>query len=160
MKKIIPFLLALVLLTGCTARSFTPVISTEFDVTAVYKAGDFSYNCRITRKKGVVTITSLSGYTKGAKIIFDGNALTFEKDNLKKTIKSEILKSNNPAIMVYQAFDYLEKNDSLDVKKIGDTYQYTGSTDFGTFVLTQKSDNSFASLTFPSVNAEITFTSV
>lgn len=157
MKKIIPLLLAMVILTGCSARSFAPVISTEFDVMAVYKAGDFSYNCQITRHNGVVTITSLSGYAKGTSISFDGNGVTFKRGDMEKTIQADIINGDNPAMMIYQVFDYLEKNDELDVIRIDDTYQYTGNTKYGTFVLVQKDDNSFATLSFPEKSVEITF---
>lgn len=161
MKKIIPtILLTAVLLTACSSRSYAPVISTEFDVMAVYKTGDFSYNCEISRHNEVVTITSMSGYAKGTSISFDGSGVTFKRGSMEKTIQADIIKSDNPAMMIYQVFRYLEKNDQLDVKRIDNTYQYTGETDFGTFVLVQNDDNSLASLSLPDRNVEITFCSI
>ncbi len=159
MKKIIPILFALLALCSCSAQIHTPVINTEFDVMAVYKAGDFSYTCQIKRQNNIVTITSLSGYAKGTSISFDGKDVTFVHDDMKKTVSAEILNSDNPAMMVYRVFEYIEKNENLDVKKVDNTYQYTGKTSFGNFVFEQKEDNSFSKLTFTDKGVEITFTS-
>ena len=50
MKRIIPLAFALVLLAGCAQKHYTPAVSTDFNISAVYSAGDFSCSCTVNMK--------------------------------------------------------------------------------------------------------------
>lgn len=157
MKKIIPVLLCLLIITGCSHRMFTPVINTDFKVEAVCKAGDFSYSCLITRKDNVITVEPISTRAKGMKMIFDGKNITFKKGKFTASYESAKVDSTNLAKIVYCVFEYLENAENLDVKRVDDQFEYVGKTPIGDFVLIQNSDNSLDSLYINDANISVKF---
>ena len=63
MKKLIPLLFAVSLLVGC-AKSYTPILNTDFKLNAVYKIGDFSFSCEIVKNENIVSVTPTSTNAK------------------------------------------------------------------------------------------------
>lgn len=154
MKKIIPLFLILVTLFGCSAKTYTPVIDTAFSINAVYKTGDFSYFCKIDSCDNSISITPTTTYAEGMTITYDGKNVNFKKGNFSKSIDGDKIDSTNPAKILYEVFNYL---DTSKVKRVGDTFQYTGKTSVGNFVLIQNDDNSLKSLSIPDAGITITF---
>jgi hypothetical protein len=153
MKKIIPLIFALLCLTGCKAKNYTPVINTAFDVNAKYKTGDFSYSCEIVKNETSLSVTATSTKASGTTITFDGQNLTFVQGDLSKTISADNVEKTNPSIVLYEVFTSLE-SDNCNVEKNGEQFKYTGKTSVGDYVLLQNSDNSYSNLYIQ--NADIT----
>lgn len=158
MKKLIPaFLLVSMLLCGCTAKSYTPVITTDFEMNAVYQTGDFSFDCVISKNGNVLCVTPTSTSATGMIITYDGKTVTFNRNNMIKEFDKNVIDSTNPAIVLYQVFLSVESTDLSTVTLVNEQYQYTGKTDVGDFVLLQNNDNSFDTLTIPNANIKVTF---
>lgn len=160
MKKIIITLLIMIcalLLSGCTQRTFTPVINTDFNLNAVYKAGDFSYSCKISSSGDIVTIQPTS--TKAVDLIIkcDGKKVYFNKDNFSKSFDFGEIDNTNPAKLIYGVFDCLKNEENYEVKRVNDCFQYVGKAPVGNFVLIQNDDNTLKSLTIADANITINF---
>jgi hypothetical protein len=152
MKKIIPLFLLMLMFAGCSAKIYTPVVNTEFELNAVYQTGDFSYNCEIVKSNNVVSITPTSTNAAGMVITYDGQVVTFNRNDMVKTLSAGEIVKTNPAVVIYDVFNYIDTTENLDVQKIGDQYQYTGKISLGDFVLIQNSDNSIESIEIPAAN--------
>ena len=157
MKKIIPLFFAMLMLCACSAKTYTPVIDTVFTVNAVYKTGDFSYNCRIDKTDSSICVTPTSTNAKGLLITYDGKNVSYAKDDMKKTFSADTLDKTNPAIVLYDIFSYIENTENLDVKKREDGFEYKGKIDAGEFSLVQKADNSLKSITIQSADISVVF---
>ena len=154
MKKIIPLILVLLCLFGCSAELYTPVIASEDSLSAVYKTGDFSYTCKIVRSNDFVSITPTSSSAEGMTIKCDGKEVTFTKGDMTKTFDKNELDKTNPSIILFEVFASLE---SANVKLIDDEYTYSGKTSVGNYILTQDKNNYFKSIKIPDANIEISF---
>ena len=154
MKKIIPLFFALLLLFGCSAKNYAPVIKKDFSISAIYKTGDFSYSCNITKQGDTVSITPTSTRAKGLIISCSENEVTFQRNKLKKTFKRDEIDLTNPAVILYEVFNKLE---NADVKLIDDKFTYTAKTSLGNFVLVQDKNNNLISLSLPEADIEIEF---
>lgn len=157
MKKIIPLFLLVLLLNGCAAKIYTPVVNTEFELNAVYKTGDFSYNCIIVKNDSGVSITPTSTNAAGMTITYDGSEVTFNKDDMTKSISADKINNTNPAIVIYEVFNYIETTEDLSAQRIDDSFQYTGKTSLGNFILVQNKDNSLDSIEIPNADISIIF---
>lgn len=158
MKKLIPlFLLISLLFCGCSAKEYTPVISTDFTMNAVYKTGDFSYNCVISKENNVLSVTPTTTRAAGMIITYDGKNVTFSQKSMLSTFNKNTIDSTNPAVVLYQVFKAVESTDLSQVKRVENTFQYTGKTDIGDFVLIQNEDNSFDTLTIRGADIIVTF---
>ncbi|MFR5875725.1 MAG: lipoprotein [Eubacterium sp.] len=157
MKKIIPLFLLVLVLSGCAAKIYTPVINTEFELNAVYHTGDFSYNCLIVKDESSLSITPTTTNAAGMSITYNGADVTFNKDGMKKTISADKINNTNPAIVLYEVFNYIETTEDLSVERVDDSFQYTGKTSLGNFILVQNKDNSFDYIEFPNADISIVF---
>lgn len=158
MKKLIVPLLVLLTLVGCSQKHFTPIINTEFQANAVYKMGDFSYSCTINKTADYVSVTPLTTNAKGMIIKSDSKNVTFKKDEMVKIIDKDKIDNTNPAVLLYSIFTYIESDD-VDIKRVNNTFQYTGKTALGDFILVQNNDNSLVSISVPMANIFIEFES-
>jgi hypothetical protein len=156
MKKTIPLFLILLTLVGCSAKIYTPVINTEFELNAVYQTGDFSYNCEIVKNEDFVSVTPTSTNASGMIITYDGKNVTFNRNDMVKSISADEIVKTNPAVVIYEVFNYIETFENLDVQRIDNKYQYTGKTSLGNFILVQNDDNSIESIEIPTYNIIIT----
>lgn len=154
MKKIIPVFLIMTALIGCSARTYTPVIDTELNLDAVYMTGDFSYFCKIHIVDGTVSITPTTTYASGMTITYDGKNAVFNRGKLSKSVDANSVDLTNPARLLYETFNYI---DTSNYKCVGNTYQYTGKTSAGNFVLEQSCDGSLVSLKIPDANITVQF---
>lgn len=157
MKKIIPLFLLIMVLSGCAAKIYTPVLNTEFELDAVYKTGDFSYNCKIVKNAQSVCVTPASTNAAGMTITYDGTDVTFNNNNLIKTMSASDAGNTNPVVVIYEVFSYIEATDDLDVERIDDSFQYTGKTSLGNFILVQSNDNSLDYIEIPNADIRIEF---
>lgn len=157
MKKIIPLFLLVLVLSGCAAKIYTPVINTEFEVNAVYQTGDFSYNCKIVKKDGSISVTPTTTNAAGMIITYNGTDVTFDKDGMIRTMSAAKAEKTNPAIVLYEVFSYIETADDLNAERIDDSFQYTGQTSLGSFVLVQNKDNSFDYIEIPNAGISVLF---
>ena len=109
MKRIIPLAFALVLLAGCAQKHYTPAVSTDFNISAVYSAGDFSCSCTVKMKNNAVTVTALSGKAKGTAITYDGKNTSFSLNGtMQKVISAAETPPKNPAKLLYTVFSSLK----------------------------------------------------
>ena len=143
------------LFIGCSPEKYTPVIKADLSLSAVYKTGDFSYSCKIVKKENEVSVIPVSTRAKGLVISCSGKEVTFKKNKFVKTFSVDEIDITNPAVILYQVFSSL---DSAQVSLIEDEFTYTGNCSLGKYILTQKKDNSFKSLTVPQAEIEIIFT--
>ena len=154
MKKIIPIVFVILLLAGCAAEQYTPVIKADYNLSAIYRAGDFSYSCKIEKAGNSISLTPTSTKAKGMIISCNGKEVSFKRKSFKKSFPIENIDKTNPAVILYQVFSSL---DSAAVSLIDDEFIYTGSCSLGKYILTQKKDNSLKSLSIPQADIEINF---
>lgn len=147
----------MLVLCGCSAKSYTPVINTEFETNAVYKTGDYSFICKIIKTKDSVTVIPTNTKAKGLMITYDGKIVTFKKDKMEKSFEGKLLDNTNPAMLIYNVFSYLEIAEDIEVKKVENEFQYTGKTPLGDFVLIQSNNNTLKSLSVPMADIYIEF---
>lgn len=157
MKKIIPLTLVIMLLfCGCKVKTYTPEL-TDFKQNASVTSGDFSYTCEICKSEGVVTIVATSTNAKGTSITYDGKIASFVYDDMKCDFDGTKLDYTNPAIAIFDVFNYLENSDEIDVSKTDGGFKYEGKTNLGDFILLQNDDYSYESLVFKDANITISF---
>ncbi len=157
MKKIIPLVLVIVLLLcGCSVEKYTPEL-TDFKQSASVDLGDFSYTCEICKKEDVVEIKVTSTNANGMTILYNGDKVKFNYEDILIDFDGNKIDYTNPAIMIYEVFDYLNNNKDMNVSKIENGFKYAGKTRMGEFVLIQNDDKSYESLTFKNANVNISF---
>ena len=154
MKRIILVFFALLLLCGCSAKNYTPVIKADFNLSAVYKTGDFSYSCNIIKKDGCVFVIPSSTRAKGLIISCNGKEVSFKRKDFIKKYPIEEIDKTNPAVILYQVFTSIE---NAKVNLADDEFTYTGNCSIGKYILVQRKDNSFSSLTFPEADISVHF---
>ena len=142
------------MLTGCSQRMFTPVISSEFTLNAVYRTGDFSYNCIITKDENSLTIEPTSTKAEGLKITYNGKEVVIGNGKFEKSFAADEIDSSNPAKLLFGVFESIE---NAEVKRVNSSFQYVGKTALGDFVLVQNDDNSYESLSIPNADIEVNF---
>lgn len=150
MKRAFAFIsvLILILLSGCKVKNYTPEIPASFEQKLTVSDGDFSYDCEVCRKDGIVTVTVLSTNAKGMVMTYNGVNLNLKYNQLSYDIDAQRFEKGNPAIVIYELFDYIENTQNMNVRKIDSGFKYEGRISFGDFILLQNEDNSFESLSF------------
>ena len=159
MKKAFAFILilALLLLSGCKIKSYTPEIPLSFETNATVKSGDFSYDCKISKNDRCVTVTVLSTYAKDMVMIYDGKNLDFVYNSFSYQIDGSNFEKTNTAIVIYEVLDFINSATELNAKKIDGGYKYQGKISIGDFTLIQNDDNSLKSLSVPLAEYKIEF---
>ncbi len=157
MKKIIPAFLLVLCLCGCSAKSITPVVTTDFTLNAVYKTGDFSYECVIAKKDGVLSVTPTSTRASGMFITYDGQKVTFDRHSITYSFDKSEIDPTNPALVLYEVFSSVESMDLNTVKTVDNEFYYRGKTSVGDYVLIQNTDNSYKSIEIADADINITF---
>lgn len=147
----------LLVVSGCAQKHFTPVINTDFDLNAVYKTGDFSCLCTVEMKNNAVTVTSISGKTKGLSVTYDGKNTSFLLNGkMQNSVSSAQTPAKNPSKLLYSVFTSLENCD--DIKIVDGKYNYSGKTDVGNFLLVQSVDNNkYESVSIPDADFKMEF---
>lgn len=157
MKKIICAVLTLLLLCGCQAKVYTPVLNTDFSENAVFQTGDFSYNANVQRKEGVVSVKVNSTAAAGMVITYDGSTVTFNQNGMQKALSGENIDKTNPAVAIYDVFNYLDTTADLQCSKTENGYKYNGTSRIGEFNLIQNTDGTYNTIVFPQADLKITF---
>mgnify|MGYP003376312038 CR=1 FL=1 len=138
-------LLSSMIFTACEKQNYSPVLTTVFESDAVVKTGDFSFNCKICRKKDA----SVSVTVKNDFIV--------KSNDISETMDINNINKNNSCIALYNAFMYIEGAENLNAKKVDGGYKYYGKTDLGPFVIFQNSNQKLVSIIFETANLEINF---
>lgn len=157
MKKIISALLLALCLCGCSAKSITPVIKADFTLNAVYKTGDFSYDCVIAKKDGVLSVSPTSTRASGMFITYDGKKVTFDRRSMTYSFDKTEIDPTNPALLLYEVFSSVESTDVNTVKMVENEFVYSGKTSVGDYVFVQNIDNSYKSIDIADADINITF---
>lgn len=137
-------------------KNYTPELPDELKQNASVSLGDFSYNCEICQNSENVTVTVLDTNAKGMIMMYNGKDLSFVYEDYSYSVNAENLEKTNVAIVIYQVFDALLRDDAV-AKKIDGGYQYKGRIDLGEFVLIQNDDNTFKSITVIGPQMKIVF---
>lgn len=149
MKKILPlFLAAILLLTGCKAKNYTPELPLNFKQNAVVTSGDFSFECEICKNEENVAVTVMSTKAKGLVMTFDGKLLDFSYDNFSHQIDGTNFENSNAAIVVYQVIEAASAEENIIIRKVDGGYKYEGRIAYGDFIMLQSDDNSLKSISF------------
>lgn len=149
-------LVIIFLFCGCKMKTYTPEL-TDFKQNASVTSGDFSYTCEICKKDGVVSVTATSTNAKDMSISYDGNTVSFLYYDMKCDFDGNNVEYTNPAVAIFNVFDYLQNNDEIKVSKTEDGFKYEGNTNIGEFILIQNDDNSYKSLLFKDANINVVF---
>ena len=158
MKKIIPLSLILLLLfSGCKIKIYTPEIPVTLEQNVKVSSGDFSYDCVICKTESAVSVTIDSTAAKGLVMEYDGKTLSFSFAGFSYEVDGSNFERKNPAIVIYEVFDYINSASQLNARKIDGGFKYEGKISLGDFVLIQNEDNSFDSLTVKSADYKIQF---
>lgn len=155
MKKIIPLVLIFVLLTGCKIKNYTPEI-VDFNQNATFTSGEFSCQCNVTYENGTVTVAATSTNVSGVTYIYNGSSLICTYDDMEYTQNSGF-EASNPAVALYDAFEYLKNVENVDVSLTDTGFEYKGKTALGDFVLLQKKDNCYISINFVDYGVKFDF---
>ena len=109
LKKIIPLLFALALiLCGCSEPEKPPVKTADTSFDAVYKTGDFSFNCTVKWQNKTAFVTVNSTNAEGLTMSCDGREVTFSRGNMIKRENKENVDATNPARLLWEIFTALE----------------------------------------------------
>lgn len=154
MKKLVPILCILLTLCGCSARNITPTINTSFDTKAVYKVGDFYFDCDISCNKKIVTVIPTNTLASGLVISYDGSNVTFKRNDMSKSIKANNASPYNPAVIIY---DVVSVASALHSDKNDNGYSYDGTIPIGRFRLVTDKNGDFITITIPDADIEISF---
>lgn len=157
MKKILPLIFVFFVLTGCKVKDYTPEIPAVFKENAVVTLGDFSYTCEICRNENNVSVNITSTNAQGLSMVYDGDILNFIYSDFSYDINGKNFEKTNPAIVIYDVFNYINTESNLNVKKIDSGFKYEGRAGLGDFILIQNDDNSLKSLTFRQTDYVIVF---
>ena len=157
MKKAIPLLLILLLLSGCKVKNYTPEIPLTIDENVKVTSGDFSYECKICKTESDVTVTVNSTAAQGMTMTYDGENLSFSYSDFTYDINGKNFEKQNPAIVIYEVFDYINRAEQLNAKKIDNGFKYEGKISLGDFILIQNEDNSLSVLTMRNIDYKIEF---
>jgi len=155
LKKIIPIVLLLALLSGCKIQNYTPEL-VDFNQNAAYTSGDFFCSCNITLDDGTVTVTATSTNAKGLTISYNGSELQYAYGDMNYAVSSQP-QITNPAVAVYDAFASLKAAESNHASKTEDGFEYRGQSALGDFVLLQYDDNTYKSLYFTDADIKFEF---
>lgn len=151
-------LLSSVIFTACEKQKYSPVLTTVFESDAVVKTGDFSFNCKICRKKDAsVSVTVKSTEANGMIMQCVKNDFIVKSNDISETMDINNINKNNSCIALYNAFMYIEGAENLNAKKVDGGYKYYGKTDLGPFVIFQNSNQKLVSIIFETANLEINF---
>jgi len=151
-------LLSSVIFTACEKQNYSPVLTTVFESDAVVKTGDFSFNCKICRKKDAsVSVTVKSTEANGMIMQCVKNDFIVKSNDISETMDINNINKNNSCIALYNAFMYIEGAENLNAKKVDGGYKYYGKTDLGPFVIFQNSNQKLVSIIFETANLEINF---
>jgi len=145
------------LFAGCQIKNYTPEIPVSFKNNVTVNSGDFSYQCEICKTEKTVTVSVLSTKAKGLKMTYDGKNLNFNYNDFSYDLDGSNFEKTNPAIVVYEVFDYINTAEAVNAKKIEGGFRYDGKVSLGDFILIQNDDNTFESLTFRGLDFAIDF---
>lgn len=160
MKRTFTLFLLLLLVcipTGCKTKNYTPDVTSDFSQNAAVTAGDFSYQCRISRKDGAITVGVASTAAKGLTMTCNGQVVQYDYADMHYEAQAADLEPANPAIAIYQVFHYLQTAEALNAKKTDTGYKYEGTVPIGKFILYQSDDGSYDSLHFLNTDILIEF---
>ncbi|MGN0521579.1 MAG: hypothetical protein ACI4IQ_02950 [Eubacterium sp.] len=157
MKKALPLIFVFLLFAGCQIKDYTPEMPVTFKQNVTVTSGDFSYDCEICKNESNVCVTVLSTSAKGLVMTYDGTILNFNYSDFSYDIDGRNFEKTNPAIAVYEVFDYINNTAELNAKKIDGGFKYEGSVSLGDFILIQNDDNTLKSLTFRATDYQIMF---
>ena len=159
MKKFVPLFLAisLIVFSGCKVKDYTPELPSDFNLSAVVTSGDFSFDCEICKNNDGVSVDVLTTSAQGLRMNCDGKNLTFVYDGCSYAVNTSGFEKTNPAIVVYEVFDYLNSAEQINAKKIEGGYKYEGKISIGDFILIQNDDNSLKEITMKTSQYSIKF---
>ncbi len=157
LKKIIPLVFVIALLfCGCQAKNNTPKL-TDFKQKASVSLGDFSYTCEICKTDEVIDITITSSNAKDMCISYNGDMVSFQYDDIFLEYEGTKIDKTNPAVAIFNAFEFIKNSENIDVSKTDNGFKYEGKTNLGSFILLLNDDLSYNSLEFKDANIKIEF---
>ncbi len=159
MKKVFAVYLLIVLfvLSGCKIKEYTPVIPISFTNDVEVYTGDFSFSCEICKTEQSVTALVTNTNAKGMSMTYDGANLSFTYNDFSYDLDGSKFEKNNIAIVIFEVFDYINKTEDLNAKKLDEGYRYDGKISIGNFTLIQNDDNSFRSIEIKECDYKIIF---
>lgn len=101
-------------LVGCSAGNLTSTINTTVDTNAVYKVGDFSFECSISYDGKTATVVPLSTSAKDMIMSCDGELVTFNRNDMVKQYHIEDITPYNPAVIIYNVLTKLPQSTKTD----------------------------------------------
>ena len=156
LKRIIPILLlTAVLLAGCKMTAYEPVIS-DFEQSAFVTVGEKEYNCDISMKENIVTVTATSSNAIGLTLIYNGDSVICKYFDLEYEITSDKIDDTNIAKAIYDAFEVI-KTEPAKASKTADGFRYDGKTALGDFTVLQYDDYSYKSIEYKDANIKVIF---
>ena len=96
------------LLTACSQNNKSPKIITASEFDAVYKMGDFSFDCTVKWQNSTAFVTVKSTNAAGMTISCDGRKVTFSKGKMLKRVPKDNVDSSNPARLLWEIFSAIE----------------------------------------------------
>lgn len=156
MKRLLPLIAIMFLLSSCTVKNYTPRIPTSYKCELMVSLGDFSYNGVFCKTESNTAVTVTSTNAKGLEMVYDGELLTMCYKDYAYELDAQHFENTNPAIVLYQVFDSLTLEQTKKTK-IDGGYKYEGVIPLGAYVLIQNDDETISSLSFKSIDYNITF---
>lgn len=138
-------------------KNYTPEIPLTLEQNVKVTSGDFIYDCKICKTQENVSVTVLSTLAAGMTMTYDGDKLSFSYCDFMYDVDGKNYENKNPAIVLYEVFDYINSTEQLNAKKIDSGFKYEGKISLGDFILIQKDDNSFSNLTMRNTDYKIEF---
>lgn len=96
------------LFCSCAQNENPPLQNTDTEFSAVYEAGDFSFNCNIKWSGGTAYVTVNNTNAAGLTLSCDGRQVTFSKGAMLHSEDKENIDPSNPALLMWEIFTALE----------------------------------------------------
>ena len=157
MKKIISLLIILpLLLCGCSDQSESASIS-GFSKNADVVFGDFSYSCVVVYNGSTVTVSAQSTAAAGLVITYDGKYVGITYDDISLSQMNGNFEPSNPAVALYEAFEYVNGLDQAAFSPAKDGFIAQGETSLGKFTLETDKEYCPVRLSFENSDLEFQF---
>ncbi len=155
MKKLFALAVALAfMLCGCSAQQSEKVIK-NFSENASVAFRNFNYDCTVVYNGKSVTLSAQSTLAAGLVITYDGRTVGITYDDISLSQTNSNFDSSNPAVALYEAFEYVNKMPESEISTVKNGFLAQGETSLGSFAL--ETDNDFYPVALEFKDAQLSF---
>lgn len=142
------------MLCGCSVQQSEKVIK-NFSENASVDFRNFNYDCTVVYNGKSVTLSAQSTLAAGLVITYDGRTVGITYDDISLSQTNSNFDSSNPAVALYEAFEYVNKMPESEISTVKNGFLAQGETSLGSFTL--ETDNDFYPVALEFKDAQLSF---